>query len=883
MSFTADAVNAALLHSLWQDAIVGVLLWCALIAMRRSSANARYLVSCAALGLMAALPLVTTFLLSERGVSELSPIPASVIVAAPDDVGAMGDVIAAARETGPAGWFAPLAPWALPVWLAGVLACSLRLVLASAHAVALRRRSDPEDGPIAATVARLAARIGVRRSVAVCLSMRTDGPATLGLLRPVILLPPAVALGVTPQQLEALLAHELAHIRRHDYLINLLQMLVETLFFYHPAIWWASRRIRVERELCCDDIAVDACGDAVSYAQALTTVARMQISRPGLALGATGGPFLQRIQRLLGVTTTSRPAYPLWVTIASVVMIVAVTFTGVYAQSTSPGSLAPTDTEPDSTLSGRVLDARSGRPIVSARVRAQYVTGVENPTKCPIGTCEDVIDPVAGRISVYRATTGRDGHFTIPDMRAGDYLVAATASGYVQRYFGETANDTPETSVHVAVGQRTPSVDIRLEEAGSVSGHVLSDAAEGLAGVEVELLRRTYLPGGSRPIAVAFAQTEKGGAYRFRDVMPGEYYVRAYTPAGLRPSQQDVSRSYVATLFPDATDVAFARPVVLGNGQELGGVDFALATSRQRSVSGTLVDPAGASLAGARVSLIAHTSGTVEGLETYAAGDGTFRFAGVPAGDYMVTVFDMSDRRSWNTAIHDVSVFEDVTGLQLIAGPSLTLSGRVTREGGGALPFDVTELQMAMEQRSSTLGTHAAGFAKVSADGSFVMRSGAGALHLRIVGMPPGWFLKSVQLNGVDVTDTEFDLVPGGQQRFDITLTNRVSHLAGTVTDRSARPVSNALVVVFPEDRARWTNTRAIRTTFSHQQGRYEMDSLPMSRYRVVAVTSLPRNAWTDPEVLARLLPDSSPISLDDLGRGTLQLRVVQPPTDLLQ
>src|SRR4030095_13592023 len=174
------------------------------------------------------------------------------------------------------------------------------------------------------------------------------------------------------------------------------------------------------------------------------------------------------------------------------------------------------------------------------------------------------------------------------------------------------------------------------------------------------------------------------------------------------------------------------------------------------------------------------------------------------------------------------------------------------------------------------LGTHAAGFAKVSADGRFVMRSGAGALHLRIVGMPPGWFLKSVQLNGVDVTETELDLVPGGRQRFEITLTNRVSHLAGIVTDRSARPVSNALVVVFPEDRARWTNTRSIRTTFSHQQGRYEMDSLPISRYRAVAVTSLPRNAWTDPDVLSRFWPDASPVSLDDLGHSNLQLRSVQ-------
>ena len=176
-------------------------------------------------------------------------------------------------------------------------------------------------------------------------------------------------------------------------------------------------------------------------------------------------------------------------------------------------------------------------------------------------------------------------------------------------------------------------------------------------------------------MAVSFAQAERGGAYRFRGVSPGEYFVRAYASAGLLPSQKDAPLSYVSTLFPDATDVAFARPIVLGSGQELGGVDFALATSRRRSVTGRLVDPAGASLANARVNLMPHTTGTLEKLETSAAADGTFRFADVPAGDYMVTVFDMSDKRSWNTAVHDVSVFEDVTGLQLVAGPSPSTTG----------------------------------------------------------------------------------------------------------------------------------------------------------------------------------------------------------------
>jgi hypothetical protein len=335
-------------------------------------------------------------------------------------------------------------------------------------------------------------------------------------------------------------------------------------------------------------------------------------------------------------------------------------------------------------------------------------------------------------------------------------------------------------------------------------------------------------------------------------------------------------------------DIAFAQPVVLASGQELTGVDFALMTSRTRQVSGRLVDPAGVSLATAVVHLIPRFSGTLEVVKAAAAAEGTFRFTDVPAGDYLLAVSDSSEARSWNTVVRTLSVLDDVTDLRLVAGPSVTVGGRVAREDGRPLPFDPSELRLATEQRTSDLGTHSAGSAKVSADGTFVMRSGAGAMSLRIQEVPPKWFVKSVQLDGVDVTDSQFDLVPGGPHRLDITLSDRVSRLAGTVTDRSARPVSNALVIVFPEERARWSSTpwsnaRAIRTTFSHQQGRYELESLPISRYRVIAVTLLPRNAWMDPEVLARLWPSASPVSLDELGQATLHLRVVPPPADLLQ
>jgi TonB family protein len=153
---------------------------------------------------------------------------------------------------------------------------------------------------VLAIAARLQERMKLARPVRVLVSAVADCPSVVGWIRPVVLLPAATVLGLTPQQLEAVLAHELAHILRYDYLVNMLQTVVETLLFYHPAVWWASARIRHERELCCDDAAVDSCGDALSYARALTRLERLRTTTPRLALGSAGGSLLYRIQRLAG-------------------------------------------------------------------------------------------------------------------------------------------------------------------------------------------------------------------------------------------------------------------------------------------------------------------------------------------------------------------------------------------------------------------------------------------------------------------------------------------------------------------------------------------------------------------------------------------------------
>jgi hypothetical protein len=166
------------------------------------------------------------------------------------------------------------------------------------------------------------ARLGVARPVKLLQSALVEVPTVIGWLRPMILLPAGCVVGLTPGQLESILAHELAHIRRHDYLVNLLQSAVETLLFYHPVVWWVSRQVREERENCCDDLAVAVCGDSIAYARALATLEELRHAPAQLALAASGAPLLQRIRRLVGQSgrAENAPAWP----VAGVILLLVI-------------------------------------------------------------------------------------------------------------------------------------------------------------------------------------------------------------------------------------------------------------------------------------------------------------------------------------------------------------------------------------------------------------------------------------------------------------------------------------------------------------------------------------------------------------------------------
>ena len=298
MNITVNALGWTLVHFLWQGAGIAALLAGARHLLRKSSAQARYAAAMAGMLLMAASSATTFVYLASgdhsAGVSSIAPAPA---------------------VTGPiqqfsAGSSARFAPWrdrmpeyfpfAVYIWIAGVTCLSLRFSGGWLVTQLWKRRNvRPAEAFWQERMARLAKRLAISRTIRLWESAIAETPAVIGWIRPVVLLPASALSGLTPSQIEALLAHELAHIRRHDYLINLFQTAVETLLFYHPAVWWVGREMRRERENCCDDLAVAVCGDTLAYARALTELEQIRLATPRLAMAANSGSLLDRVRRLL--------------------------------------------------------------------------------------------------------------------------------------------------------------------------------------------------------------------------------------------------------------------------------------------------------------------------------------------------------------------------------------------------------------------------------------------------------------------------------------------------------------------------------------------------------------------------------------------------------
>lgn len=340
-----EVAGWALLHFLWQGLAIAAGLGVALRVLQCAAPNTRYAAACAALVLMVACPPATWAWLSggrggahapQRATSTAAdvtlshatsgdalPLPASAedrsVTKNADPATQPAAPGAKPQAAGADGYLR----WIVAAWAVGVAALSVRLCAGWFHLQRLRRRTRPAEPAWQDALRRVAGRVRVTRPVRLAESALVDMPSLVGWLRPVILLPASCLTGLAPRELEALLAHELAHIRRHDYLVNLLQTAVETLLFYHPAVWWTSRIIRAEREAACDEIAAAACGNRIEYARALARMEELRPPASPLALAAGGGSLVDRVRRLVGAPAPQANRSAWWMLAALAVAVVA--------------------------------------------------------------------------------------------------------------------------------------------------------------------------------------------------------------------------------------------------------------------------------------------------------------------------------------------------------------------------------------------------------------------------------------------------------------------------------------------------------------------------------------------------------------------------------
>jgi beta-lactamase regulating signal transducer with metallopeptidase domain len=463
-------LGLSLLHFLWQGAALAALAAATLSASRKAST--RYAIAIVALVLMVSAPIVTYFVIhnSIPSISASSQISGS----------AVARIVKLTAENVPATGRTRVLSSALlttfvELWFVGVLLFSLRTAGGFFLVVRLRRRdSKPMSTDLLALCRKMQSRLGITRAIRYCESIHLDAPAVVGWFRPVVLLPISALTGLTELQLRAIIAHELAHIRRLDAFFNLFQVAAETLLFYHPAVWWLSKRIRTERENCCDDVALAVCGNPAEYARALALMEEWRVA-PSFVMAANRGPLASRVTRLLGLTEKGSSLRNAGVALGVLCLAAALLAGNALFGLVRTASAHSFHTSQSSALA----DTRSGVIVITApRPEPQ-----SKPAPSPSGGQDAQPTPKSSYIDGLKAE-GLDN-------LTADELIALKIQGVTPQYIHEIRAEGLKPDVDELVGMKVQG--ITPEYIHQVRAMNLKVDADSLIGMKVQGITPEYV------------------------------------------------------------------------------------------------------------------------------------------------------------------------------------------------------------------------------------------------------------------------------------------------------------------------------------------------------------------------------------------------------
>jgi hypothetical protein len=513
-----------------------------------------------------------------------------------------------------------------------------------------------------------------------------------------------------------------------------------------------------------------------------------------------------------------------------------------------PGPQTQTTVTATAVVRGRVTTAGGGGPIRGAEVR---------------------IRDAGGRDNRY-ALTDDQGWFEIRDLTPGQWILRAAKAGFVPQQFGQTHPFENVTPITLANGQRL-AADLTLMRGGAITGQVLDEFGEPLAGIAVRAMRPRNEGGRSVLQTVGAADvTDDAGTFRLYGLVAGEYIVAAQIRAPdllIRGALADVP-----TFYPGTRHAGEAQRVAVEPGQDATGVLIAAATGTGVTVSGTVTTSSGDApqMGSVEISFASPDAPMITGPSGFFAdvdGTGRFMLRNVPPGPHVIDADVASVSTGRPVREHAQATLtvgtSDIAGVTLISRPATTLTGRITAETGSVPPGP---LRINARAVNGSLASEIT----ISGTDSFTMPALRGRLSFHMPELPDGWMLRRFEIGGRDATDApvDFATLPASVTA-RVILTDRAAELSGSVT-LAKSPVS---VVVFPENAERWSYpSRFIRATRTEAGGRFRIAGLPEADYLVATVPYLDGDEFHNPAFLDRLRKSATPVRLREGEKRTVTL-----------